>query len=94
MNAATYPVSQGPETVPIRSPRTSILLAEAIRRRREARKPRFRRPWFLCLISQLFDSAPFNAIATRKRPELFFTGAGPLVRIEMNGPAALSQAAF
>jgi hypothetical protein len=90
MNVATHKVSSTlAQTVPARSPRSSIVLAEAVRRRREARRRRRearklerKSPSLLQRLSQLFDSAPFDAVALRKRPEMLptVTGAGPLVR--------------
>jgi hypothetical protein len=72
------------QTAPLRSPRTSIILAEVVRRQQEARRQearrRARRPSLLRMISQFFDSAPFETIALGKRPELFLTGAGLVVR--------------
>jgi hypothetical protein len=68
------------QTAPLRSPRTSIILAEVVRHRQEARQRAPRRPSLLRLISRLFDPAPFDAIAMGRRPELSFTGAGLVVR--------------
>jgi hypothetical protein len=83
MNVATHKVSSTlAQTVPARSPRSSIVLAEAVRRPREPRKLERKAPLLLQRLSQLFDSAPFDSVASRKRPEMLptVTGAGPLVR--------------
>jgi hypothetical protein len=67
---------------PVRSPRTSLILAEAARqRRRQCRQRRQRHQgrvrragWFV-----LFDCRPFDSICTRATPGVVFPGTMPLV---------------
>jgi hypothetical protein len=81
------PLSLLPEAVvPVRSPRTSIILAELARQRRdERRQRRWKRqqrrrawarwaPWLATL-----GRWPFEAVATHAAPGLLFAGANPLV---------------
>ena len=65
--------------VPVRSPRTSLILAEAARQRRrehrQRRESRIRRaPWFA-----LLDCRPFDLIRTQAVPGVVFSGTVPLV---------------
>ena len=67
--------------VPVRSPRTSLILAEAARqRRREHRQRRQNRigraAWFT-----LFDCRPFDSVRTHATPRVrvIFAGTVPLV---------------
>jgi hypothetical protein len=65
--------------VPVRSPRTSLILAELARQRRHERRQRRearvrRAAWFA-----LFDRRPFELVRTQAAPEVVFAGAMPLV---------------
>jgi hypothetical protein len=66
MNAATDEFKSNLRDVPVRSPRTSIVLAEAVRRRAEAQNRASRPRAFLQWVSQLFDFGSFGAIAERR----------------------------
>jgi hypothetical protein len=70
---------QGQGDVPLRSPRTSLILAERTRQRRwERRRRRQARTrwtaWFA-----VFDRRPFDLIRQRTAPYLVFAGTTPLV---------------
>jgi hypothetical protein len=65
--------------VPLRSPQTSITLAEAARQRRRERRQRRqgrarRAAWFA-----RFDRRPFDLVCTRATPGIVFFGTAPLV---------------
>jgi hypothetical protein len=68
-----------PVTLPVRSPRTSIILAELARQRRwerqQRRKARARRAAWLAL----FNPQPFNLISAQCPPRVNFSGAMPMV---------------
>jgi hypothetical protein len=66
MNAATDEFNSSLQDVPVRSPRTSIVLAEAERRRAEAQNRTSRLRAFLQWVGQLFDFGSFDAIAERR----------------------------
>lgn len=81
ITALPYPSQsfQSQPAVPARSPRTSLILAEAARQRRlqchRQRKRRVRRmAWFAW-----FDRRPFDLVRTREMPEAVFSGSVPLV---------------
>jgi hypothetical protein len=63
----------------VRSPRTSLILAELARQRRHERRQRregrVRRAAWLALL----DRQPFESIRTQPTPEVVFLGAMPLV---------------
>jgi hypothetical protein len=68
-----------PHAPPVRSRRTSLMLAEAARQRRhecrQRRQNRIRRAsWF-----DLFDRRPFDSVRTQATPGIVFAGATPLV---------------
>jgi hypothetical protein len=68
-----------PPTLPVRSPQTSIILAELARQRRwerrERRKARARRAAWLAL----FNPKPFDLISVRCPLRVTFSGAMPIV---------------
>lgn len=68
-----------PPAWPVRSPRTSIILAELARQRRwerlQRRKTRARRARWLAL----FDRRPFDLIRVQCPPRVNFSGATPMV---------------
>jgi hypothetical protein len=70
-----------PVTLPVRSPRTSIILAELARQRRwerqQRRKSRARRAAWLAL----FSPKPFNVISVQCPPRVNFSGAMPIVYV-------------
>jgi hypothetical protein len=63
----------------MRSPRTSLILAELARQRRHERRQRregrARRAAWLAL----FDRQPFESIRAQEMPEVVFAGTTPLV---------------
>jgi hypothetical protein len=65
--------------LPVRSPRTSIILAELARQRRwerqQHRKSRIRRAAWLAL----FNRQPFDLISVQCPPRVIFSGAMPMV---------------
>jgi hypothetical protein len=69
-----------PPTLPVRSPRTSIILAELARQRRwerqQRRKARARRraAWMA-----LFSRKPFDLVSVQPPPHVTFAGAMPMV---------------
>ncbi|MBV9489037.1 MAG: hypothetical protein JO069_04840 [Verrucomicrobia bacterium] len=76
------PSFQAQAAAPVRSPRTSVVLAELARQRRHERRRRrrggrVRRAVWLAL----FDRQPFESIRTQRTPEVVFPGAMPLVYI-------------
>jgi hypothetical protein len=66
-------------TLPVRSPRTSIILAELARQRRwerqQRRKARARRAAWLAL----FDRKPFDLVSVQCPPRVTFSGPMPMV---------------
>jgi hypothetical protein len=79
--ALPYPsqCSQPFAAVPVRSPRTSLILAEAARQRRWERRQRresraLRPAWFA-----LFDRRPFDLVCADATPAVVFNGTMPLV---------------
>jgi hypothetical protein len=65
--------------VPVRSPRTSLILAEVARQRRRERRQRRegrarRAAWFV-----LFDRRSFDLVRTGATPELVFCAGVPFV---------------
>jgi hypothetical protein len=78
--AACRPRSLPPQAaVPLRSPRTSLVLAEMARQRRwerrQRRQARRRRDAWLTL----FDRAPYDSIGTCATFGVIFAGAMPIV---------------
>jgi hypothetical protein len=65
--------------LPVRSPQTSIILAELARQRRwerqQRRKARLRRAAWLTLFSQ----KPFRLVSAQPPPNVTFAGAMPMV---------------
>lgn len=66
-------------SVPIRSPATSIILAETVRRSPEASVSR-KRPWTVFLLIQnLLKLADFAGVGVSGKVSVVFTQCGPLV---------------
>jgi hypothetical protein len=75
-NVAT---SQRQGDVPLRSPRTSIVLAERTRQRRRKRHRRRQARTRWAARFAIFDRRPFDLICQRTAPYLVFAGTMPLV---------------
>jgi hypothetical protein len=80
---ASTPASVLPQpTLPVRSPRTSIILAELARQRRwerqQRRKARVRRAAWL---AALFSRKPFDLVSVQRPPCVTFSGAMPMVYV-------------
>jgi hypothetical protein len=84
--SATRPPSLTPPVVPVRSPRTSLILAELARQRRhERRQRRLKRQARRCAWARVsawlaaLGRWPFESARTHAAPELLFAGSTPLV---------------
>ena len=75
------PLSLRPQaTVPARSPRTSIILAELARQRRLERRQRRRQVWARWTgWLAAFGRWPSESVRVQRSPVLYFTGTTPLV---------------
>jgi len=76
---ASVPLPPATEPLPVRSPRTSIILAELARQRRQERqqrrKSRIRRTAWLAL----FDPQPFESTRVQNPPSIIVAGTTPFV---------------
>jgi hypothetical protein len=66
-------------SVPMRSPRTSLILAERARQRRGERRQRRQGRARRAALFAAFDRRPFDSIRTHAAPCLLFAGSLPLL---------------
>ena len=82
ISASTPAATLLQSTLPVRSPRTSIILAELARQRRwerrERRKARARRAAWL---AALFNRKAFDLIRVQCPPHVIFSGPMPIVYV-------------
>ena len=97
-SAPSSPETGRQATVPVRSPRTSIILAELARQRRlERRQRRLKRQWRRQAWAQVrawlyaLSQWPFEAIRTQEAPEVRFSGTMPLVYAQQPSSQALGS---
>jgi hypothetical protein len=69
----------GSITIPLRSPRTAIILAEAAIRRRGVRRVTTLRRTLKVFFAELLNASPFHEVAKSRPYNVGFTSSGPLV---------------
>ena len=78
-SASSLPPLLSQAAVPLRSPRTSIILAERARQRRWARRQRRQGRTRWAARFAVFDRCPFDSIRQHTGPCLVFVGPMPFV---------------